>query len=189
MQDSLRAGAGVVTFSGDKLLGGPQAGLLVGRRSAVEPLGRHPMYRALRPDKTALVLMDRTLTAHAAGRLEEIPLYALMARTPEELRRRAARLRRRLTALGVPVRSRATRSALGGGTTPTETLPSWGLGVPGGQALADLLRRVEPPVVARLEEDEVVLDLRTVRPAEERELVAGVAAAYSGLSARTASGR
>jgi L-seryl-tRNA(Ser) seleniumtransferase len=184
----LEAGADIVCFSGDKLLGGPQAGLVVGRSEWVEPLARHPLYRALRPDKTALLMMEQVLRAHHSGRLEEIPLYAMLETPLDALNGRARRLGRRLRARGVPVRGRATRAALGGGTTPEETLPSYGLGLAGGQALADSLRAQNPPVVARIEEDEVVLDLRTVFPDQDRSLEDALVAAYSGLQANTSAG-
>ena len=164
VSELLEAGADVVCFSGDKLLGGPQAGLVVGRSEWVEPLARHPLYRALRPDKTALLTMEETLRAHHSGRLEEIPLYAMLGTSIDALIGRARRLGRRLRARKVPAHGRATRAALGGGTTPEETLASYGLGLAGGQGLADRLRAESPPVVARIEDDEVVLDLRTVFP-------------------------
>ena len=182
-------GADVVCFSGDKLLAGPQAGLLVGAARWVEPLGRHPMYRALRPDKTALVWMDRVLAAHRDGRLTDLPLYALLDTPLSTLRRRARALGRRLATAGVSAQAREVRSVLGGGTTPDATLASWGIQVAGGQALADALRRSGPPVIARLEDDAVVLDLRTVPAEQDRALEAAVAAAYQGLNNRHAGGR
>ncbi len=174
----LRAGADLVCFSGDKLLGGPQAGIIVGRRRWVEPLGRHPLYRALRPDKTALVVMDRVLQAHQSGRLEQIPIFVLLATPVESLRRRARALGRRLRKAGVPARGLATRCALGGGTTPDETMPSYGLAIDGGQRLADGLRRCALPVVARIEEDRVILDLRTVFPRQDRALETAITSAW-----------
>ncbi len=189
VSELLAAGADLVCFSGDKLLGGPQAGIVVGRRELVEPLGRHPLYRALRPDKTALVLMDQTLAAHHAGRLEEIPLYAMMAATTDQLARRARRLARWLRDNDVPARGRRMRAALGGGTTPEETLPSYGLAVEGGQRLAGALRDTDPPVIGRLADDRVLLDLRTVRPDQDRILERSMIAAYSRLSDRHDSGR
>ena len=179
----LDAGADVVCFSGDKLLGGPQAGLIVGRSEWVSPLGRHALYRALRPDKTALAMMDEVLRAHHSGRLEEIPFYAMLEIPVDSLKGRAQRLGRRLRAAGVPVRGRPTRAALGGGTTPEETLPSYGLGVAGGQRLADRLRATTPAVVSRIEDDEVVFDLRTVPVDQDRDLEAALVEAYRGLQA------
>ncbi len=184
----LEAGADIVCFSGDKLLGGPQAGLVVGRPEWVEPLARHPLYRALRPDKTALLTMEETLRAHHSGHLEEIPLYAMLGTSIDALMGRARRLGRRLRAQGVPVHGRETRAALGGGTTPEETIASYGLGLAGGQDLADRLRAESPPVVARIEDDEVVLDLRTVFPEQDRNLEEAIASAYSGLNANHEAG-
>jgi len=174
----LAAGADLVCFSGDKLLGGPQAGVVVGAPRWVDPLGRHPLYRALRPDKTALVTMDRVLLAHAADRLEEIPLYRMLSAPAAQLRRRARSLARRLRAAGVPTSAEATRSVLGGGTTPDESLPSWGLATDGGQALLDALRSGEPPVIGRIEDDRVVLDLRTVLPGQDGTLERSLTRAY-----------
>ena len=175
----LDAGADAVCFSGDKLLGGPQAGLIVGSTEWVAPLARHPLYRALRPDKTALVLMDEVLAAHASGRLEEIPLYAMLGASLDSLKRRARTIGRRLRSLDIPARGRATRAALGGGTTPEETVASYGLWIEGGQELADRLRSASTPVVARIEDDHVVLDLRSVFPDQDRDLIEAVSEAYS----------
>jgi L-seryl-tRNA(Ser) seleniumtransferase len=185
----LEDGADVVCFSGDKLLGGPQAGVIVGSSDWVEPLARHPLYRALRPDKTALLLMDDVLRAHHSDHLEEIPLYTMLGTPLEALVGRARRVGRRLRAGGVPARGLATRAALGGGTTPEETLPSYGLAIPGGQRFADFLRQDEPPVIARIEDDEVVLDLRTVFPNQDRVLESAVTTAYKKLQEVTDSGR
>jgi L-seryl-tRNA(Ser) seleniumtransferase len=131
----------------------------------------------------ALVMMDEVLRAHHSGHLEEIPLYAMLEITVESLKGRAQRLGRRLRAAGVPVRGRPTRAALGGGTTPEETFPSYGLGVAGGQQLADRLRAGTPPLISRIEDDEVVLDLRTVPVDQDRDLEAALVDVYKGLQA------
>lgn len=175
----LAAGADPVCFSGDKLLGGPQAGIIVGSARRVAALGRHPLYRALRPDKTTLVGLDRVLRAHSAGRLDEIPLYRMLATPLEALQRRARSLVRRLRAADVPARSGATRAVLGGGTTPGESLPSWGLLIGGDQDLLAALRRSDPSVIGRLEGGDAVLDLRTVPREHDRTLAEAVAVAYS----------
>jgi L-seryl-tRNA(Ser) seleniumtransferase len=178
VQSLLATGADMVCFSGDKLLGGPQAGIVVGSRRWVEPLGRHPMYRALRPDKIALVLMDEVLRAHDSGRLAEIPLYAMLTTPLETLKRRARTLGRRLRASGVPVSGRATRSVLGGGTTPTQSMPSYGLAIAADQRLGDALRQTTPPVVGRIEDEVLILDLRTVFPSQDRQLETCLREAY-----------
>jgi L-seryl-tRNA(Ser) seleniumtransferase len=182
----LDAGADLVCFSGDKLLGGPQAGIVAGARSWVEPLATHPMYRALRPDKTSLVLMDHILRAHLSGHLERIPLFRMLEESVEALKRRAGRIRRRLRERGVSVRGQATRSVLGGGTTPEETIASYGISVRGGQRLLDALRSVTPPVIGRIEEDLVILDLRTVFPDQDRDLEEALVAAHGRLATHEA---
>ncbi len=183
VREILDAGADAVCFSGDKLLGGPQAGIVVGDPRWVDPLARHPMLRALRPDKTALVHMDRVLEAHRTGRLDEIPLYRLLGTPVEALRRRARRLARRLATAGVPASVEPSSAALGGGTTPEATVPSWAVALPGEAELATALRRGSPPVVGRLHEDRLLLDLRSVFPGEDAVLEQAVTAAYQGIQA------
>jgi len=185
----LADGSDIVCFSGDKLLGGPQAGIIVGSREWVEPLGRHPLYRALRPDKTALSLMDQVLAAHHAERLEEVPLYAMMSASVDALTRRARGIGGRLRKRGIPARGCQMRAALGGGTTPDETMPSYGLAIGGGQAVFDLLREGATPVIGRLVNDEVLLDLRSVRDLQDSSLEEMVIEAYRKLSERQDTGR
>jgi len=176
VEELLKAGTDIVCFSGDKLLGGPQAGIIVGTETWVGPLAAHPLYRALRPDKTALVVMDRVLRAHEADRLDEIPLYAMLNTPIENLKRRASRIGRRLRSRGIPARGRETRSTLGGGTTPDETFPGYGLEIIGSKSLLDSLRDQNPPIIGRLEDDKVILDLRTVFPEQDELLVRGISA-------------
>jgi L-seryl-tRNA(Ser) seleniumtransferase len=133
--------------------------------------------------------MDQVLRAHLSGRLHEIPLYAMLAEPVEALAGRARRIGRRLRAAGVPARGCATRAALGGGTTPEQTLASYGLSLGGGQRLLDALRLGEPPVIARIEDDAVVLDLRTVLPHQDRALEAAIAAAYRSSGGAQPAGR
>jgi len=185
----VEAGADIVCFSGDKLLGGPQAGIVVGSRRWVEPLGAHPMYRALRPDKSALVMMDQVLRAHQSGHLHEIPLYAMLGEPVDALSRRTRRIARKLRDQGVPAQGRATRAALGGGTAPAETMPSYGLAIEGGQRLLDALREGEPPVVGRIEEDTVILDLRTVLSRQLRDFETALVAAYCASTGSSSTGR
>lgn len=187
VSEVVQAGADVVTFSGDKLLGGPQAGLVVGRADLVGRMKRHPLARALRVDKLTLAGLEMTLRLYREGRTEEIPLWRMLHQSPDALWRRARRLGRALgraaDAAGVAVAVRAVREAspVGGGSLPGVTLPTAVLRLRAGAwsaaRLEARLRQGEPPVVGRVSEDEVVLDLRTVAPAEERELVAAVLAA------------
>lgn len=180
VREILATGAEIVLFSGDKLLGGPQAGILVGSATAIEPLRRHPLRRALRPDKSVLVALAATLDAHLAERHDDVPLYYLLAVPEADLRRRARRLATRLRRAGVTASIVATRSVVGGGTTPDQTLPSWGLALEGGQGLARRLRDQDVPVVGRVEDGRVILDLRAVFQDEDALLLAAVAAAVAG---------
>jgi L-seryl-tRNA(Ser) seleniumtransferase len=180
VQEMLAAGADAVLFSGDKLLAGPQAGVLLGNRSAIAPLRHHPLRRALRPDKSALVTLAATLDAYLADRPEDVPLYRLLAFPEGTLHARARRLARRLREAGLPAEAVSTRAVLGGGTTPDQTLPSWGVALPGGDATAARLRDAIPPVVGRVEDDRVVLDLRTIPPEQDRRLLHALLAALRG---------
>ncbi len=191
VQEALRAGADAVMFSGDKLLGGPQAGLVVGRRAIVEAASRHPLARALRVDKLTVAAMEALLALYVEGRHEEIPVWSMIGADPARLAERARRLveqveaRAGSQAAGYVLEVVPSRATVGGGSLPGEVLDSWAVRVvprPGSgyeeaapastRELADRLRRSTPPVVARLEEDALLIDLRTVL-AEEDELVAG----------------
>jgi len=181
VQEVLRAGADLVTFSGDKLLGGPQAGIIVGRAELVERLRHHPLTRALRVDKFTIAGLSATLAAYQAGRaLAEIPVWRMIALSAEEVRRRARRLARRVASLGVEAEVVPGNSTIGGGSLPGETLPTWlvALRVASADALARHLRLGEPAVVGRIEEGRFLIDLRTVLPEEE----AGLLRALEGCS-------
>lgn len=192
VEEAVASGADVVTFSGDKLLGGPQAGVIAGRREAVEACRRHPLARALRVDKMTLAALQATLRAYADGTPEELPLWRMMASPPELLRQRAEGLALRIERAarelcgGSPVPGAAVgavecRSAVGGGSLPGEALPSWAVVVRSPQAsaaaLAAALRRHSPPVIGRVEEGALLLDLRTVAPDEEEAVAQAVASA------------
>jgi L-seryl-tRNA(Ser) seleniumtransferase len=157
-----------VAFSGDKLLGGPQCGIVVGRRSLVERVRRHPLMRAVRVDKMTYAALEATLDAYRRGRAhEEVPVLAMLAVTPEALDARAEAVVRRLAAAGVAASCRKGQSAIGGGTTPGETLPTTlvALQTPdGADALLRRLRGHGIPVIGRIVDDAVCLDLRTVPP-------------------------
>jgi L-seryl-tRNA(Ser) seleniumtransferase len=178
----VRDGVDVITFSGDKLLGGPQAGIVVGRRDLVQRLKKHPLARALRVDKMTLAGLEMTLRLYREGRAEEIPLWRMLHADPDALWRRARRLAARLRAVA-PVEAGARREAapVGGGSLPGVELPTAVVRVraPGVSAarLESRLRALNPPVVARIADDAVVFDLRTVASEEERWLVEAVVAA------------
>ena len=174
VQESVAAGAAVVCFSGDKLLGGPQAGVIVGQAGYVDPLKRHPLARALRADKLCLVGLQATLLHYLKDEAtEEIPVWRMMATPLAEIERRARRWRRNLRRADVPAEIVDGQSTVGGGSLPGETLPTKLVALPveHPDRLAAALRAADPPVVARIEGDQVVLDPRTVLVEEERELL------------------
>ncbi len=174
VQESIAAGAAVVCFSGDKLLGGPQAGIIVGRAEYVEPMKRHPLARALRADKLCLAGLQATLMHYLRDEVTtHIPVWRMIAAPVEELERRARRWRRTLRRAGIRAEVVDGRSTVGGGSLPGETLPTrlLALRVSDPDRVASALRRGNPPVVARIEEDRLVLDPRTVLPEEEKALL------------------
>lgn len=185
---ALRAGAALVTASGDKLLGGPQAGLLLGEAGLVERLRRHPAARALRVDKLTLAALEATL------RGPEPPVRNALAADETTVRERATRLAERLQAEGVPAEVLCTESVVGGGGAPGVTLPSTAVGLPA--QYGPLLRTGVVPVVGRLERGRCLLDLRTIRAEEEQSVLESVLAARrshtggaSGGSGGSADGR
>jgi L-seryl-tRNA(Ser) seleniumtransferase len=185
IRDSIAAGADIVTFSGDKLLGAAQAGLIVGRRALVEQCRKHPLYRALRADKLALAALAATLDAHRRGRAQrEVPALSMLAQPQAELEARARsfvrRARKQTVAKLISFDLVAGQSAIGGGSAPTTQPPTALIALAHRQlsaaALEAALRRSATPVVARILDDHVVLDLRTVAVEEEVELLAALAA-------------
>ena len=173
VQESLQAGAALVCFSGDKLLGGPQAGLVVGARAAVDRLRRHPLARAVRPDKLCLAALAATLTHYLRDEAPRaIPVWRMIAAAPEALQARAQAWAEALGAGSL----RPGHSTVGGGSLPEETLPTWLLALEGPRpnALAARLRQADPPVIARVEDDRLALDPRTVLPEQDPDLLAGL---------------
>ncbi len=174
VQERVATGADLVCFSGDKLLGGPQAGILVGRREAVERVRRHPLMRALRVDKLTLAALSATLAHYERGEaVEKVPVWRAIAQTPASLESRA---RGWLLALGDLAPGAAVKesvSAVGGGSLPEVTLPTRVLALPSRSpdTVAARLRRGEPAVIARIEDGALVLDPRAVDPAEDEALV------------------
>ena len=165
-QDSIAAGADLALFSGDKLLGGPQAGIIAGKRAAVDPLRGHPLMRVLRLDKTAIAGLAATLRHYLVGEaLEAIPVWRMIAADELELRTRSARWR---DALGAG-QLEASESPIGGGSLPGETRPTavWSLRHPHPSQAAAALREHDPPIIARVERDRLILDPRTVLPDED----------------------
>ncbi len=177
VQERVRAGADLVCFSGDKLLGGPQAGILVGRQEAVERCRRHPLMRALRVDKTTLAGLSATLAHYERGEAErKVPVWRAIAQKPEALAERARGWLAALGPAGEGCEIKRSTSAVGGGSLPEVTLPTRVLALAPGRPdeLLARLRRADPPVVGRIEEERVVLDPRTVMPDEDQDLVLAV---------------
>jgi L-seryl-tRNA(Ser) seleniumtransferase len=171
VQQSVASGADLVTFSGDKLLGGPQAGILVGRAAIVDRLKKHPLTRALRPDKATLAALGATLRHYVRGEAEQrVPVWQMIAASPEEIEVRARAAIGALGAAGAGWTIVDGRSAVGGGSLPGETLPTRLLAATeslNAETLAGALRRAIPAVVGRIERGRLVFDLRTVLPEED----------------------
>jgi L-seryl-tRNA(Ser) seleniumtransferase len=175
--DAVTAGIDLCCFSGDKLLGGPQAGIIVGRTPLVDEIRRHPLMRALRVGKMTYAALEATLAAYAAGRAATaIPIQRMLTMHADEVRGRAEVLAAGLNARdGWRAAVAPGSSAVGGGSAPGVELPTWVVAVEkrglGPDALGDLLRGLVPPVIARVEHDQVLLDLRTVFPEQDGELL------------------
>ena len=177
-QESLAAGADLVLFSGDKLLGGPQAGIIVGRRELVDTLKRHPLARALRSDKVTIAGLAATLQHYLLGEAEErVPVWRMISAPAAAMRERAEGWQAAL-ALGAV---EAAESMIGGGSLPGESLPSFVLTLPNEEPhrLAARLRSAERPVVGRVEREALRLDPRTVAEDEEAALLATLRAALA----------
>jgi len=172
VQASIRAGVDIVCFSGDKLLGGPQAGVIVGRADHVARVRKHPLMRALRVDKLTYAALEATLGEYIADRAREsIPVLQMARLTIEEIEPRAQTLARRLVEAGWDARVVDGLSTIGGGSAPGSGLPTRLVAIARegltADALEERLRQLDPPIVARIEHDRVVLDLRTVGPEED----------------------
>ncbi|MCC6366375.1 MAG: L-seryl-tRNA(Sec) selenium transferase [Bryobacterales bacterium] len=171
-QQSLGAGVNAVSFSGDKLLGGPQAGIIAGDAPLIQRIRRNPMFRALRLDKLILASLETTLRHVLFEEWDALPTLRMIRLKPEEIRARAEAL---LAALpGVPAQIVPGQSVIGGGSTPEQFLPTWHIAISVRNAAEweRRLRAAEPPVIARIADDRLLLDLRTVFPEEEDALLA-----------------
>ncbi len=179
----LARGVDLVCFSGDKLFGGPQAGIIAGRATLVKRLKADPLFRALRCDKLVFAALEATAELHLAGALAEIPAYALLARGPEELRQRAEAIVVRLDDLPLAIGIAEVEAEVGGGTLPRSRVPSVALSlVPRNgslDALAARLRHGAMPVIGYLAGNRFLLDLRTVFPAQDETLIHSIRAAVS----------
>jgi L-seryl-tRNA(Ser) seleniumtransferase len=168
--DSIRAGANLVSFSGDKLLGGPQAGILAGDPQLIARLRRNPIFRALRLDKLIYQSLETTLRNVLLERWDQIPALNMIRQSLDELHLRASNLLKQLD--GVRAEIVEGSSLIGGGATPEQPLPTWLIAIqcPNASDAERRLRQANPPVIARIEDEHLLLDLRTVLPAEESDL-------------------
>ncbi len=178
---SIAAGVDLLVCSGDKLLGGSQAGIILGRTELMTRLRRHPLARALRPDKLQLAVLEETMLRYAIpGRLEEIPVWRMLHLTSDELRSRARSWVDALSGFGLPAQLVELEGAVGGGTTPSRGLPSFGILLEDNHP-ARLRRRlleVEPPVLALERKDGVAVDARCVLPGEDEALLVAIRSAW-----------
>ncbi len=182
VSEAVREGADVVTFSGDKLLGGPQAGIAVGRAERIAALRAHPLMRALRPDKLTIAALLATLETYRDGAAEtELPVWRMIAAPPRALAARARSLAAELGAAGIPSEVIEVRSTVGGGSLPEETQPSFAVAIVGASPtrVATALRSADPPVIARIVDERVALDLRSVLPEDDEVLARAVAGALA----------
>ena len=185
VQHSVRAGVDVISFSGDKLLGGPQAGIIIGKKEYIERFKAHPLARAVRVDKMTLAALRETLFSYTDPELAlaEIPTLRMLSASRETLHSRAALLARRLEEAGAAVQVVATESQVGGGSVPTQTIPSWAVAVMPGkwtlEQLEERLRRRELPVIGRITHEQYILDVRTIRDGEFDALVQAVSEALA----------
>jgi L-seryl-tRNA(Ser) seleniumtransferase len=194
ISESLRAGVAVVTYSGDKLLGGPQAGLISGDGELVAKIRKNPLFRALRVDKMFYAALEATLLAYLREDFDAIPTLRMMRVNAEDLQHRAEHIVRhlRMSSPQVEIEVAETRSAIGGGSAPGATLPSWAVTVKiAGQSaekILERLRKCETPIVARVEDGRVLLDLRTVEAEQDGLITAAVESLCEGGNAGPSSG-
>ena len=178
VSESIAAGVDIVTFSGDKLVGGPQAGIIAGRRELIERLRRHPLYRALRVGKLIYAGLEATLLAYRKGTINEVPVIAMISLDAEAIRKRTEAFILRFHehyAGALTVEPMTSASAVGGGAAPGVSLDTVVIALrhPAINAgdIGHILRKADPPVITRIEKDRVLIDLRTVLPEEETILI------------------
>jgi len=177
-QESIAAGADVVCFSGDKLLGGPQAGILVGKAAVLERISKHPLMRAMRIDKMTLAALEATLRHYQREEAEtHIPIWRMIAASPSSIASRAAIWVSKLQQYGIPARMQRGESTIGGGSLPGETLPTTLLALDAGNVampldeLAKHLRLRNLPLIVRIQRDTLLVDPRTVLKEQDHEVV------------------
>jgi L-seryl-tRNA(Ser) seleniumtransferase len=174
VSDSLSAGVDLVSFSGDKLLGGPQAGILAGRTELVDRVRRNPLYRALRLDKVIHHLLENTLRSLLLERWDEVPALAMLRQSADQIHQRASGLAARVPGLRAEVVE--GESVTGGGATPEQSIATWLIAVECANVVEAerSLRAGDPPVIARIEKGRLIFDLRTVFRTEEAALISAL---------------
>lgn len=176
--DSIRAGVNVVTYSGDKLLGGPQAGMLSGDQALIAKIRKNPLFRALRVDKLIYAALEATLLTYIKRDFDAIPAIRMMRVSKSEVTERAKKIESLLGKAGLHVDLRDGESVIGGGAAPGSTLPTVLIAIDPERASADEmaneLRHHDPPVIARVEDDRLLVDLRTVPPEHDELLAAAL---------------
>jgi L-seryl-tRNA(Ser) seleniumtransferase len=182
LHESLSAGVDIVCVSGDKLLGGPQAGVIAGREELVKRIRANPLFRALRVDKLTYAALEATLLAYLRQDYHAIPTLQMIYATAEEIRERTESFVNRLGSIAATrIDIVESKSVIGGGAAPSATLSTFVLTIVsdryGPEELQARLRAQSPPLITRIEDDRLVLDLRTVATEEESDLAAGIRAA------------
>ena len=171
--DSIRAGVDLISFSGDKLLGGAQAGIIAGKKVYVDKIRQNPLFRALRVDKLTIAVLEYVLRAYLRGELDAIPTWKMLRVSEAELKARAEAFAQRI---GHGAKPMPLKSVVGGGSAPETYVPSWGVALEfTGMGISEVegqLRRSDPAVLVRVEDGYVVLDFRTIFASEEEELLA-----------------
>jgi L-seryl-tRNA(Ser) seleniumtransferase len=172
---SATSGATLVASSGDKLLGGPQCGILIGEHSVIERIRANPLYRALRVDKLTYAALQATLLTYIAGNEQSLPIISMLRMPSETIKQRCEIWTQDLQSPWLSAEVTPTRSLVGGGTTPGASLPSFAVALKHAQmsesTLAALLRRLDPPILTRTSDDRVLLDLRTVPATNDRDII------------------
>jgi L-seryl-tRNA(Ser) seleniumtransferase len=182
MQQTIAEGADLVMSSGDKLLGGPQTGIVLGRADLIERLRRHPIARAVRVDKMQVAALEAVLAMYVRGQQDSIPVHGMLRESAEHVKLRARHLAQTVGGDLEGARVRRCESVVGGGSVPGSALPSWGVAVrcPDPPAFAARMRDGSPPVFCRVESDGVLFDLRTVRDDEVPDLARAIWYALEG---------
>ncbi len=173
IQDSLAAGADLVCFSGDKLLGGPQAGIILGKKDKVAAVKKNPLYRTVRLDKMVIAILEELILSYMKSDFQNIPAIALLSSNNNDLKKRAEKIQSELKDTGSEIEIIETEAFAGGGSLPEESFPSIGIAITDSKVnqLAKRLRMNDPPIIGRIQDDKLVLDIRTIFPNEDQIVI------------------